>query len=318
MTLATPNLEDPVYEPSPKGQTPHTTPQGALTLMSKSGKPFGFLNAEEITAFRTALVSSLLVSRRGKVKTLTVFGSGKQAYWHIRLCLLLRGSTIKHVNIINRTFSNRARDLLKSFFGIGQAVKQKEGWFNTKFGMLTPAYGEFPRMQKEQIRGADVIICTTPSTDPLFEHTILTNTEGRKKGRLIIAVGSYKPHMIELPTEILDQAVKHHGSGHHFHKHAEEGGVIVCDTLTAASKEAGEIVQAKIHPSHLVEIGELVMLEHMDPLESAIDDDDESPHESMRSLQLDGSSTSSGSSRSMGAGLQPGGQQGHHWKRQSE
>lgn len=47
--------------------------------MSNDGKPIGFLNAEELTAFRTALASSLLMSRRSKVKTITVFGAGKQA-----------------------------------------------------------------------------------------------------------------------------------------------------------------------------------------------------------------------------------------------
>lgn len=48
--------------------------------MANDGKPIGFLNAEEVTAFRTALASSLLMTRRSKVKTVTVFGAGKQAY----------------------------------------------------------------------------------------------------------------------------------------------------------------------------------------------------------------------------------------------
>ena len=47
--------------------------------MANDGKPIGFLNAEELTAFRTALASSLLMSRRSKVKAVTVFGAGKQA-----------------------------------------------------------------------------------------------------------------------------------------------------------------------------------------------------------------------------------------------
>jgi ornithine cyclodeaminase/alanine dehydrogenase-like protein (mu-crystallin family) len=48
--------------------------------MDNDGKPVGFINAEELTAFRTALASSLLMSRRSKIKTVTVFGAGKQAY----------------------------------------------------------------------------------------------------------------------------------------------------------------------------------------------------------------------------------------------
>lgn len=61
------------------GTVGNATPQGALTVMANDGKPIGFLNAEELTAFRTALASSLLMSRRSKIKTVTVFGAGKQA-----------------------------------------------------------------------------------------------------------------------------------------------------------------------------------------------------------------------------------------------
>lgn len=229
--------------------------------MSNAGRPLGFLNAEEITAFRTALASSLLISRRAHVKAVTVYGAGRQAFWHIRLCLLIHGSTIKHVNIINRTFSEKVRALFKGFLGVDPEVKEREGWANTKFGILTPTYKEYDRLEMQQVRSADILICTTPSTEPLFDEKILTNPEGRKKGRLIIAIGSYKPHMIELPIPVLTQAVKTHGSGH-FHRHANEGGVIVVDALDACLKEAGEIIQAGISARQLVELGELVMLEN--------------------------------------------------------
>ncbi|RDW94419.1 NAD(P)-binding protein-15 [Coleophoma crateriformis] len=278
VTLATPGSE--------KASTGQTCPQGALTLMDTSGTPFGFLNAEEVTAFRTALASSLLVARRRNVKTLTVYGAGKQAFWHVRLALLLRGSTIKTVNFINRTFSDRARDLLKGFYAIDMQIKESEGWATTKFGMLTPGYGEFSRLEKDHLRAADIIFTTTPSTDPLFDPTILTNTEGRKKGRLIIAIGSYKPNMIELPTELLTQATKVHGSGHHFHKHAEEGGVVVVDTLDACLKEAGEIIQSGLSPQQLVEIGELVMLQDESQSSSSSLDLSDSPVESFSKLDL--------------------------------
>jgi hypothetical protein len=66
--------------------------------------------------------------------------------------------------------------------------------------------------------------------------------------------------MIEIPVEVLQQAVKPH-EHRHFHKHASEGGVVVVDTLTGCLKEAGEIIQAGLTPHQLVEVGELVMLE---------------------------------------------------------
>jgi ornithine cyclodeaminase/alanine dehydrogenase-like protein (mu-crystallin family) len=291
------------------------TPRGALTIMSHTGQPTGFLNAEEVTAFRTALVSTLLLCRRSYLKTLTVFGAGKQAYWHIRLALLLRGHTIKYINIINRTLSIRTKTLLRSFVQVDRATKAHEGWTNARFAILSPEYGEYDRLIKEQLRAADAIIMTVPSTEPLFDHLILTSTEGRKKGRLLIAIGSYKPHMIEIPKEMLLQAVRPTHDHRHFHRHATEGGVIVVDTLTGCLKEAGEVIQAGLSPMQLVEVGELVMLENQsdslqDSESSSVSDLDiekinfdmrSSTSGSMSSVMRENSTTSSGSSRRSGS-----------------
>ncbi|KAN0106454.1 NAD(P)-binding protein [Hyaloscypha variabilis] len=268
----------------PLPENKDTTPQGALTLMSADGQPFGFLNAEEVTAFRTALASSLLMVRRRKVKTLTVFGAGKQAYWHVRLALILRGNTIKKVHLINRDFNKRATSLMKAFVGFDAATKRKEGWYDTTFDLTSLKYVEVDRLLKDYVRAADIIICTTPSTEPLFDHTVLTNTEGRKRARLIIAVGSYKPHMIEVPPEVIKQAIKVHGHGHHFHKRAEEGGVIVVDTLDCI-QEAGELKQAGVGPDRTVELGEIVLLENLVPLDLHDDDSTSDTDESSRSRQ---------------------------------
>lgn len=61
--------------PEPK----NPTPRGSLILMDNEGRPTGFINAEELTAFRTALASSLLIVRRHKPREVLVFGCGKQA-----------------------------------------------------------------------------------------------------------------------------------------------------------------------------------------------------------------------------------------------
>lgn len=177
------------------------------------------------------------------------------------------------MQFINRSFSDRAKDCLKAFISHDLGEKETEGWQACKFAMITTGYGEYERLVKEQIRQADVIFTTTPSTKALFDHSILTNTEGRKKGRLIVAIGSYTKNMIEVPPELLVQATKKHGGGHHFHKHAEEGGVIIVDTLSCVN-QTGELTQAGIKEVQTVELGELVMLERMDSEddESAITD----------------------------------------------
>lgn len=149
-------------------------------------------------------------------------------------------------------------------------------------------------MAKDQIRSADIIICGTPSERPLFHHSILTGTAGRIKPRLIIAVGSFKPSMIELPPEILMQAVKHHGDHVHVRKRAVEGGCVIAD-IARAMEQTGEFVGAGLEPHHVVELGEIVLLEEqfaheLDDDESAIDDTE--PFTSSDSLaQSDGKSS---------------------------
>lgn len=99
-----------------------------------------------------------------------------------------------------------------------------------------------------------MVYCCTSSAEPLFDGEILTSHEGRRKGRLVVAVGSLSPKTGELPVELVQRATKKHDKPHrHFHKHAEEGGVVVVDTLEGALKEAGEIIKAGIGPTQLVE-----------------------------------------------------------------
>ncbi|KAL8820210.1 MAG: hypothetical protein Q9191_007564, partial [Dirinaria sp. TL-2023a] len=236
--------------------TESTRPIGSLTLLTPSGTPYALLSAEELTAFRTALASTLIFTKRTHVHSITVFGAGKQAYWHIRLALLLKGTSIHHIDIVNRSFS-RAKDLMKE-------IHTCESW-NTlrhdklKISILSAEYGEYSRLLKDHVRKADVLFLCTPSTSPLFPAELLTSSEGRKKGRYISAIGSYRPHMAELHPDILRQAVAPEHK-HHHHRHAHREGVIIVDSLEACMKEAGEVKQAGLGPEQLVEVGELIMV----------------------------------------------------------
>jgi ornithine cyclodeaminase/alanine dehydrogenase-like protein (mu-crystallin family) len=233
-----------------------TTPKGLLTLLDRSGSPRALINAEEITAFRTALASTMLFKKRANVHDVVVFGAGKQAFWHIRLALLLRGPEIHHLNVINRSFE-RATNMMQSLF------KGSEGTVTDlvrpKVQIITPAAQEYERLLKATIRASSVIFCTTPSLTPLFPAGHLTNPEGRKKGRYVAAIGSYKPHMLELHPDILKQNVAP-DHGRHHHKHALQGGAVVVDSVEACLKEAGEVIQAGLTGNEVVEIGELIML----------------------------------------------------------
>jgi len=243
------------FQPPPSvASSKGTTPRGTVTMLDAAGYPMGIINAEELTAFRTALAATICFQRRQIVRTITVFGAGRQAYWHIRLALLFKGEQIHHINIINRSFERSIR-LMKSFHG----EDCPEQWRKVKFSALSPDFVDYGRLLKEEVRKADVIFCTTPSLEPLFPAEFLTSREGQRKGRYISAIGSYAPHMVELHPDILRVAVAP-DHGHHHHKHAKTEGVIIVDSLEACMKEAGEVIQAKLKPDHLVEVGELMMV----------------------------------------------------------
>lgn len=245
-----------------------TTPKGSITLLDRTGAPRALLNAEEITAFRTALASTMLFKKRQNVHDVVVFGAGKQAYWHIRLALLLRGPEIHHLNIINRSFDS-CHNLVETLYRphlpptpfpqVNPPTAETTDLARPKISILTPGAHEYERLLKATVRGSSVIFCTTPSLNPLFPAAYLTNTEGRKKGRFLAAIGSYKPHMIEIHPEIIRQNVTP-DHGHHHHKHARQGGAIIVDSVEACLKEAGEVIQAGLTGREVVEIGELIML----------------------------------------------------------
>ncbi|CAK32620.1 uncharacterized protein An01g03310 [Aspergillus niger] len=229
--------------------------QDNMTLIDETSLPFGLINAHELTPFRTALTATMTLNKRKRVRTVVVFGAGKQAYWHIRLALILRGEGIKRVYIINRSF-DRAAQLLRDIYSPENASWRGD----VKFSAVSTDFVEYDRILHDALLKADAIFCCTPSTEPLFPAQILTSRDGRRKGRLISAIGSYRPHMTELPPELLRDEVTVHSSHRHFHKHVRRSGVVVVDSLDAALKEAGEIVQAGIRPHQVVELGELLIV----------------------------------------------------------
>ncbi|KAJ5497978.1 Ornithine cyclodeaminase/mu-crystallin [Penicillium expansum] len=200
-------------------------------------------------------VTLLRWRKRKKVRTIVVFGAGTQAYWHIRLALVLRGEDIRRVYIVNRSFE-RAAKLLQEIY----QPENIEWRGDVKFSAVSTDFGEYSRVLKDHVRKADAIFCCTPSPEPLFPAEYLTSGEGRQKGRLICAIGSYKAHMAEIHPDILRDEVNVQPAHRHWHKHIHRSGVIVVDSLDAAMKEAGEIIQAGIRPKQVVELGELLMV----------------------------------------------------------
>ncbi|KAF4990435.1 hypothetical protein F66182_16611 [Fusarium sp. NRRL 66182] len=127
-----------------------SSPRGTLTLVGQDGLPIGLISAQDLTAFRTALTSLFVFNKRKHVKTITVFGAGRQAYWHIRLALLLRGPEVKRVYIINRSF-DRAAKLLADIYAAENASWRSD----VKFHAFSSDFVEYNRLSREAVRKED-------------------------------------------------------------------------------------------------------------------------------------------------------------------
>ncbi|KAH6842821.1 hypothetical protein B0I37DRAFT_448228 [Chaetomium sp. MPI-CAGE-AT-0009] len=242
--------------PSPAKPKPTIRPTGAITLLSPTGTPLGLLHAATLTAFRTALGSlSVVRQRTAPLARIVVFGCGEQAYWHVRLALLARGREVREVVFVNRRVSPASEEVLRRFGdGDGEeavaAVKRREGWEGCRFEVLVrkDADGGEGRLAGV-LRGADLVVCCTPSMEPLFDAGVF---EGVEKGRLVVAIGSYTPEMREIPAGLVRQALT---AGE------REAGVVVVDTIEGALTEAGELIEVGVKPEQMVELGELAALE---------------------------------------------------------
>lgn len=223
--------------------------KSVLTLCDETGQAIGVLNAAALTAFRTALGSMLLYRFRSVTERIVVFGAGKQAVWHLQLASLLRGRDIRSVTVVNRSAA-RTQALIDSL------TKDPRSEWPAHISIDVFDGGDDRDAKLEKlVADADVIFCTTPSTEPLFPASYLTSETARAKTRFISAIGSYKLNMQEIDPEYLklvaDPASDLAGA-------AYKGGVITVDSLEGCLAEAGELVKAEIPTTKLVEIGRLL------------------------------------------------------------
>ncbi|KAI1272990.1 hypothetical protein F5Y07DRAFT_276939 [Xylaria sp. FL0933] len=236
-----------IVQPAPTSKAAGAL-RGMIAMCDEDGLPSGILNAEEITGYRTALIALTPYLWRRHTEKIVIFGAGKQALWHLRLALALRGDEIKSITVINRTVS-RAEELL---------VKVKEennGRWRSSATMqhIDPSRSDYQECLKMHLSTADAIFCTVGSTEPLFPASYVI-TEGRERQPYISAVGSWQPDMIELDPELLRQAVKRISPG-------SKAGSVLVDDRKWVLQHSGEAARSKIEPEHLVEIGEIEKLQ---------------------------------------------------------
>ncbi|KAH7171243.1 hypothetical protein EDB81DRAFT_194357 [Dactylonectria macrodidyma] len=236
--------------PAPAGSgVPPPALKSVLTLCDETGQAIGTLNAAELTSFRTALGSILVYKFRRNTGNIVVFGAGKQALWHIRLAVLLRGEDIRTITIVNRSAA-RTQQLVDTL----KADTASEWPSHISLNVFDPQTDRDAALEALVVE-SDVIFCTTPSTQPLFPASYLTSDKATTKTRFMSAIGSYRLDMQEMDPELLKLVVD---PASVFGGSAYQGGVIAVDTLEGCLQEAGELVKAELSTDKLLEIGKLL------------------------------------------------------------
>ncbi|KIW19486.1 hypothetical protein PV08_00058 [Exophiala spinifera] len=202
--------------------------KGAINVFSPDGTLLGLLNADHVTAFRTALAVMIPFVRYPYSKEhIVVFGAGRQAEWHVKLALLLGEGAVKRITVVNRSTPRVIEQLF-------EVLRSK--YPGTSFEVLLKTDSDYEAKLEELLKASNVVFCCTPSTEPHFPASYLDHNP-----RYISLIGSYKPEMQEVDTETL-----------------LSGEYIYVDTEEGCLSEAGELIKANVQEHQLIELGELL------------------------------------------------------------
>ena len=186
----------------------------------ETGRAVAVMDGASLTAIRTGAASGAATDlmARPDAGVVAVFGAGVQARTQLAAISAVR--QIKEARVFD--ISTEAREAFA-----GEMSRELGG---TVRAVASPA---------EALDGADVVAAATTSTTPVFADADLAT------GAHVNAVGSYKPHVSEVPPETVKRAY------------------VVVDQVEAALEEAGDLIapmeQGLITRDHIrAELGEVV------------------------------------------------------------
>lgn len=178
------------------------TVQGTMVLNnSKTSETLAIMDGASLTAYRTGAVGGVGIRHTTKIdsKNVGLIGTGVQGFFQ-----LLYACEAKPIENIFLYDLNHKR---ASEFKIKLQNKLKNVTINVT------------QSAKELVKNSEIIITATPSENP-----VLPDNQELLKGKHIIAIGSYKPNMREIPESL-------------YHLLDE----VYVDTMLAA-KESGDII----------------------------------------------------------------------------
>lgn len=197
-----------------------------LVFESHTGQPLALLAGGMLTAIRTAAACGLATEylARKDARTVAIFGAGVQARTQLRAMCCVR--KIKTVWIYD-PIPGKAEAMIAE-------MAEREDICDD----LRPAADA-----TEAVAHADIICAASTATLPVFEDSDL------KRGVHINAIGSYQPHVREIPDETIVRAK------------------VFVDHREAALEETGDLIQpiaaGLIDADHIeAELGELVLGKH--------------------------------------------------------
>jgi ornithine cyclodeaminase len=150
--------------------------QGIYVLMdAETLSPVALLDATGLTSLRTPAVSAAAADLLAPtvIENLVVFGSGPQAWGHIRALRSIR--SIGKVTIVGRN-QERSNELKTRIAASG----------------LAACVGT-----ADDVRNAQMIVCATTAREPLFDGLLVPDDS------CTIAVGSHEPDARELPSALV-------------------------------------------------------------------------------------------------------------------
>jgi ornithine cyclodeaminase len=189
---------------------------GYLLFDGTTLTPQALFDGAQLTSLRTPALSGVAgrYLARTDARRLVVFGTGPQAYAHVEAMRVIR--PIDEVVVVGRD-PGRALPLVKALADAGVAAR--EG-------------------RRADVAEADVVVCATSSTEPVFDGALLPNSA------CVLACGSHEPDARELDDVVMSR------------------GYVVVEDAATALRETGDVIRAvadgALRPDTLVGLADVV------------------------------------------------------------
>lgn len=193
-------LKTVTVAPNNSKQDKNTIVGSVILSDYETGETLAVLEGSYLTKIRTGAISGVATKylARKDAKTLCVIGTGDQAQGLIEAVLAVRA--IERIQCFNRTHDKAVK--------FAETVQQQHKEVEV----------EVYEQVETAIDGADVIVTATNASTPVFDQMIAPGVH-------VNAVGSFKPDMQELPSQLIVDADK-----------------VVVEAKSAALEETGDLL----------------------------------------------------------------------------